>query len=173
MRLCRFQNTRIFLALMLCLGLVTGCATLYEPVPEDYTGPKALVLDSVFQETINKGQFFVLAAIDGHPIETSLGATRKASSGQGFLLTISRVHRKIPAKPMRVKLVATHATAAPILEISGRIAGTFFSVEGEVEFVPQDGGSYAVTGELKKEGSSVWIEDSNTKQPVTEKVTGK
>ena len=45
-----------------------------------------------------------------------------------------------------------------------------FSVEGEVEFSPADGSTYVVRGELKKEGSSVWIEESETKQRVAEVV---
>jgi hypothetical protein len=47
---------------------------------------------------------------------------------------------------------------------------TFFSVEGEVNFNPVPSGTYEVMGELKQKGSSVWIEDVETHQPVTEKI---
>jgi hypothetical protein len=46
-------------------------------------------------------------------------------------------------------------------------------VDGVVDFNPTPEGIYVVKGELKKEGSSVWIEDVKTGQIVTEKVVGK
>lgn len=74
---------------------------------------------------------------------------------------------------MKVKLLASHTTGAPIQTLFSQVAGTFFSVEGTVDFNPQPNGSYVVKGELKNEGSAVWIEDANTNQPVTEKVVKK
>lgn len=71
---------------------------------------------------------------------------------------------------MKVKLVGTHQTAAPIHEIASRMSGTFFSVEGVVEFKPLERHRYEVTGELMKQRSCVWVADATTAEPATEKV---
>ena len=162
---------KVVSAVVIALAL-TGCAT-YQPVPPGYAGPVANVSDSGFAEDGTKAQLFVLVEVDGNAIANSFGASANASHGRGFALTTSLVQRQVPAKPMTVKLRASHTTGAPIQALLGQAAGTFFSVDGVVAFNPAPGGSYVVKGELKKEGSSVWIEDANTKQPVTEKVTKK
>jgi len=157
-------------ASLLLAGLLAGCASLHEPVPQGYTGPTAWLADSGFSEDGTKAQFFAVVEIDGKQVDNTLFASRRASHNQGFALTTQYIQRTIPATTMKVKLVGTHQTAAPIHELMSRAAGTFFSVEGEVEFTPAPGGSYVVTGELKKEGSSVWIEDASSKQAMTIKV---
>lgn len=68
---------------------------------------------------------------------------------------------------MRVTLVATHVTGAPIHEISSRMTGNYFEVEGEVLFTPLADTRYRVRGSLAPAGSSVWIEDAETRQKVT------
>jgi hypothetical protein len=55
---------------------------------------------------------------------------------------------------------ARQATDAPI---ASQIAGTFFSVEWVVEFTPKPDGKYTAKGELKKEKSSIWIENIETR----------
>jgi len=157
---------------VLFFAALSGCAS-YKPVPEGYTGPVATVSDSGFSEDGSKAQLFVLSEVDGNRIDSSIGATAAASHGRGFSLSTSIIQRQVPAKPMKVGLRATHTTAAPIQAIASQIAGTFFSVEGVVDFSPQPNGKYIVKGELKKEGSSVWIEDADTQRPVTEKVVKK
>lgn len=156
----------------LLLVVLSGCAN-YKPVPEGYTGPVATVADSGFAEDGSKAQLFVLDGVDGNRIANSFGASASASHGRGFALTTSIVERQVPAKPMKVSLRASHTTAAPIQAIASQMAGTFFSVDGVVDFTPQPNGKYVVKGDLKKESSSVWIEDANTQQPVTEKVVKK
>jgi hypothetical protein len=161
-----------YLAPLLFVIFLTSCAT-YKPVPEGYSGPVATISDSGFAESGAKAQLFVLLEVDENRIQNSIGASAGASSGQGFALTTRVVSRQVPAKPMKLKLKGTHTTAAPIHAIVSQAAGTFFSVEGTVDFTPAPGGNYVVKGELKKEGSSVWIEDAVTSQPVTQKITGK
>jgi hypothetical protein len=73
----------------------------------------------------------------------------------------------VKAKPMKVTLRGSHATGAPIHAMASQMAGTFFSVEGSVDFSPQENRKYRVKGELKKEKSSVWIEDAETGEPAT------
>jgi hypothetical protein len=75
--------------------------------------------------------------------------------------------------PTKVKLVGTHQTAAPIHEMASRMAGSFFSVEGVVDFKPVEGRKYIVTGELKKDRSCVWIQEDGVSQPTTEKACTK
>ncbi|MES2840666.1 MAG: hypothetical protein V4794_10335 [Pseudomonadota bacterium] len=159
------------LAALLAVTLV-GCAA-YQPIPPGYVGPVATVSDSGFAEDGTKAQLFVLAEVDGNGIPNSFGASAGASYGKGFALTTRVVDRQVPAKPMKVKLRASHTTGAPIQAMFSQAAGTFFSVDGVVDFTPKADGKYVVKGELKKEGSSVWIEDANTNQPVTEKILKK
>ena len=150
--------------------LLAGCATVSKPVPEDYKGPVVEVADTGKQEDGSKGQFFVLEEIDGKRIENAVYESRAASYGKGATLTSRYTVRNVPTRPMQVKLVGTHQTGAPIHEIASKMAGTFFRVEGVVEFKPAEGNRYQVTGELTKEKSCVWIADAMTKQPSTEKV---
>ena len=52
-----------------------------------------------------------------------------------------------------------------------QLAGRFYSVSGTVDFEPKPGGHYTVKGELRAEGSSVWLEDDATGEIVTPKVS--
>jgi hypothetical protein len=133
----------------------------------------ATIEDSGFVEDGTKAQFFVVEAVDGKSVPNSLRETAAASSGTGFNQNAVLSGREITAKPSKLTLLGTHRTGAPIHEIASRAAGTFFSVEGDVQFSPVAGGRYVVTGELRKEGSSVWLEDAATGQVVTEKVRSK
>ena len=72
---------------------------------------------------------------------------------------------------MKVKLRGSHATGMPIHEIASRAMGTFFEVEGVVDFTPQADKRYRVVGTLSKADSAVWIEDEANHQPVTAKVS--
>lgn len=154
------------------IALLSACAS-YQPVPADYTGPVATVADSGRSEDGTKAQMFVLAEVDGNRIATSLGASAQASQGRGFALSTVFVERKLPAREMKVKLIATHTTAAPIQAMASQLAGTFYSVEGVVSFTPVPDGKYVVKGVLLKVGSTIWIEDALTNAPVTEKVIQK
>lgn len=137
------------------------------------TVPVATIEDSGFPEDGTKAQFFVIAAVDGKSVPNSLRETAAASSGTGFNQNAVFTGREIPVKPTKLTLLGTHRTGAPIHEIASRAAGTFFSVEGDVQFTPVVGSRYVVKGVLSKEGSSVWLEDAATGQVVTEKVRSK
>ena len=156
--------------LIATLASVTGCAS-YKPVPENYTGPIATVSDSGKTEDGSKAQIFALTAIDGNGIQDSFLTTRQATYGQGNNLRLKVTERLIPAQAMKVKLRGSHATAMPIHEFASRAMGTFFEVEGVVDFAPQADKRYRVVGTLSKSDSAVWIEDEVTRQPVTAKVT--
>jgi hypothetical protein len=133
----------------------------------------ATIEDSGFVEDDTTAQFFVVKSVDGKSVPNSLRETAAASRGTGFNQNAVFTGREIPAKPTKLTLRGTHRAGAPILEIASRADGTFFSVEGDVQFTPVAGGRYVVKGELRKEGSSVWLEDAATGKVVTEKVRSK
>ena len=158
-------------ALLVSLA-IAGCASR-QPVPEGYVGPTAIVGDSVNTADPSKPQVFALMRINGEGIDNTFVASARASSGKGFQLTTRMEIRKVFAKPMKATIRGSHITAAPIQQIMRSVAGTFYSVEGVVDFSPQPDKVYAVRGELKPEGSAVWIEDVETNQRVTEKIVSK
>lgn len=160
--------------LLVCFSVLAlaGCATVSPSVPETYRGPVVTLSDTGYADGSGKGVFFAVLAIDGRDIQNSLRETRVASQGQGFALSSRYTSRSVPVAAVKLSLVGTHQTAAPVHEIAARLAGTFFRVEGSVDFKPVEGRSYIVTGELKKERSCVWVADADSRQTVTEKVCG-
>lgn len=158
------------LALLGCVLALAGCAT-YQPVPQGHTGPTASVRDSGMSEDGTKAQMFALTEIDGHRIANAFGASAAASHGRGASLTPVYPERSVQIRPMKVMLRGSHVTGAPIHAMASQLAGTFFSVAGTVTFTPAANGKYIVMGELKKDKSTVWIEDAETGQAVTDKVT--
>jgi hypothetical protein len=164
------MTRRAFLALVPVL-LLAGCATPYVPVPQGYAGPTALLNDTLKRDGATRARFFVVQEIDGQRVDNALSRSRGASYGQGFALNVRTSTRAVPARAMKVKLLATEETGAPL-------EGMFRSAigkrpppaEGEVEFTPLAGAEYIVTGELTANGSVVWIQDAATNTPVTAKV---
>lgn len=152
---------------LLCTAVLFAACATYEPVPKDHQGPTASVRDTGFSEDRTKAQMFALLEVDGNGVRNAFGASASASDGQGAALTTVYPERKVPVRPMKVRLRGSHATGAPIHAIASQIAGTFFTVDGTVDFTPKADGRYAVKGTLTKERSSVWIEDVETGQPVT------
>ena len=116
------MSHRISVALVAVL--VASCATLEPSVPQSYAGPTAVLSDTHRPEDRSKAQFFVLVAIDGKAVNNALIESRKATYGKGFTLTAKNLTRDVPAQPMKVKLLATHETGAPIHAIASRAAGT-------------------------------------------------
>jgi hypothetical protein len=150
-------------------AIVAGCAN-YDPIPKGYTGPTAQVVDTATQEDSHKAQIFAVLEIDGHPVNNAFIETEKASHNKGLTLLARSWGRSVPVKPMQLKIRASHTTGAPIHEIFSRAAGTFYSVEGVVDFTPVEAHDYIVKGNLAKDGSAVWIEDMATGEAVTKKV---
>lgn len=155
----------LFSLALLTIALA-GCAT-YEPVPKDYKGPTALVRDTGSSEDGTKAQMFALMEIDGNRVMNCFWASAIASQGRGASLITVYTERAVQIKPMKVMLRGSHATGAPIQAMASQLAGTFFSVDGTVDFSPEAGHRYLVKGDLKKEKSAVWIEDAETGKAVT------
>jgi hypothetical protein len=167
-----FMN-RIFQLFIVGLALLlSGCAT-YKPVPEGYSGPVATIMDTGQTEDGTKARIFYVASIDNNEIANARNATRRSSYGTGMSLHMRTTERQVPIRPMRLKLVGTHVVAAPIHEFASRAIGTFFEVEGEINFTPEAGATYLIKGDLQKKGSSVWIEEVGKDGPVAPKIIGK
>ena len=160
---------------LIIVGIVvhlSGCAS-YKPVPEGYAGPVATIMDTGRTEDGTKARIFYVASIDGNTIENARSVSRSSSYGTGMSLNMRTTQREVPIRPMRLKLVGTHVVAAPIHELASRAVGTFFEVEGEINFTPEAGATYLIKGDLQKQASSVWIEEVGKDGPVVPKIIGK
>lgn len=160
-----------------CLSLLgltlSGCATRYEPIMDNYSGPRAVIADTWSRDGSKRDQVFAVLEVDGKPIVNAVERTRGASQGRGLQVIKMTDQRDVPAAKLRLKLIGTHFSAAPIAEMVRRAAGTFQSVEGEVELLAVEGVRYKVTGELTKTGSCVWIAEASSDKEVTEKACSK
>lgn len=150
--------------------LVAGCATHGPTVPAGYGGPVAFIRDTGRMDSGIKGQMFFVAAIDGRPVYSSLESSRKQNAGDGSrgAAGMSLLNHTVPASPMRIQIVASHVTAAPIHAVVASLAGNLHQVRKEVMFTPVANGEYRVVGKLLPQGSDVWIEDTKTAERVTQ-----
>lgn len=164
------RNTKKSVVTLLSAVLISGCVSFSSSIPEGYQGPVVQLADTGYRESNSKGIFYAVMTIDGKDIDNSIRETRAASNGRGSYLVARYTTRPVPVMPMKIKLIGTHQTAAPIHELVSRAAGTFYEVEGVVDFQPVEGRSYIVTGELKKNASCVWIADSQTRQLASQKL---
>jgi hypothetical protein len=160
--------------LLVVLSLFVGCAAVEDPVPqESYAGPTAKIVDTSRVVNSSLVEFYVLTEVNGRVVNNAIAATHRANFGGGFAISPRQYSRPVPVALLKLKLRASHETGAPIGNLLGAAVGEFQAVEGVVGFMPVEGRWYRVRGELKKEGSSVWLEDSETGAPVTAKVTSK
>jgi hypothetical protein len=164
---------KTLLSLPLAITLA-ACANLESPIEPGYAGPTVVVNDTQLPEGNTRAQFFVIEEVDGRRVNNALIESRRASNGGGFTLVGRNISRELPSRPLRLKLLATEETGAPIEAIFRAATGSLArSVEGIVEFVPQEGHQYIVTGEMSKETSSVWIQDLSANQPASEKIASR
>lgn len=111
---------------------------------------------------------FELREIDGRRLRSSGIATSAASQGQGFRQSTVTVTHKVPAAPSKVMLGAATQYAAPILAMTNPTC----RVQGQVDFKPEPGKTYRVAGRIAAAACTVWIEDAESKKPVTAEVSG-
>jgi hypothetical protein len=164
-------KTKVAMA-ALALLLLAGCAhQTYQPVTPGSAEPSASVSDTINWVSSKRAQTFIVQAVDGHRIANSMDASQEASRNHGAALTVPKVERELPLRAMRVTLEGRDIAAMPIIEALGNLSGHYHSVEGVVDFTPVADHHYAVVGKLAKDSSSIWIEDSDTHAPVTDKVT--
>ena len=132
----------------------------------------ATIYDSGITEGSKKAQLFMVTEVDGQEVPNAYDESSKASKGAGPRLIRVYPSRDVPIKALKLKLLGTHITGAPIHALFSLAKGTFYSVNGVVDFTPVAGAKYVVKGELKPEGSAVWIEDQATGKIVSAKVVG-
>lgn len=150
--------------------LLAGCAGFEPATPPDYTGPTANVADQV---TVVSGQLlhlFEITHVDGRKLSSTSIATVGANQGRGLSISaVPALTNELPLKPTRVRLQATTQYAAPILAMTHPTC----RVQGDVDFTPEAGKAYRVTGRVAADACEAWIEDVATHQAVTAKVSGK
>jgi hypothetical protein len=161
-------RTVMRLAIIVLLTLsITGCVTYAPSVPDGYVGPQAVLADSAKTHSTSKADFFVAEKIDGADVDNSLNETFRRNQGRGMLMTPYFISRPLVAeKPVKVAVKGKTHYAAPIQAI----IGTVRQVEGVVEFTPKANVRYIVRGELREGYSAVWIEETETRQLVGQKI---
>ena len=152
------------LAVML-LALALGACT-HNPVPKDYTGPLAAVRDSATVHDSTKVDFFVVSHVNGQKIGDSIGATVESNHGRGMVMRPAVIGRAVPAQAAVFTIKGRTHYAAPILSMVQEV----YEVKGDIEFAPVASRNYEVKGQLTPEYSAVWIEDSETREVVAQKV---
>ncbi|MEM8844191.1 MAG: hypothetical protein AAGB35_04025 [Pseudomonadota bacterium] len=145
---------------------ITGCLKTVPTVPEDYTGPKSSISDSVQYIDGGKADFFYVSHINGNKIKDSRSESLSASYGNGNNLTTRIMHNSVPVQKQIFTIVGRTTYAMPIREIIGK----GYLVEGDIEFTPEESKGYRVTGLLSKDGSSVWIEDVSNGEIIVRKI---
>jgi len=152
--------------------LAVGCASFsgFEPAtPPDYTGPTVNVADQAVPASGQLLHVFEMTQVDGRRLSTTSMATVRANQGRGFAVSPVALTNELPVRPARVRLMAATQYAAPILAMTRPTC----QVLGDVAFTPEAGKAYRVAGRIAAEACEAWIEDLATRQPVTEKVSGK
>ncbi len=149
--------------LLVALG---GCATTAPSVPEGYSGPVAIIKDSVKPWSKSKADFFYISEIDDRRIEDSRTRTLRMNQGRGFSMSPSVVERNVPAQKATFTLVGRTEYAAPILALTK----TVYQVTGKITFSPETYRNYVVRGELGENYSAVWLEDEASGKTVGEKI---
>ena len=161
-------------------GLLVGVAALCgcagpQPLPANYTGPTAYVVDSSVR-TGNLPQsgtiFFTLAEVDGGgKLQTSVERTRIASSGLGFRQNVVEASWTLKAGPAKLRLLGRVSYGAPIQELFASASGR--SIEGTVDVDLKPGNRYIVKGALDAYRSEIWLEDLYSGEIAGEKIVKK
>jgi len=149
--------------------LLAGCAGFEAATPPDYAGPTVNVADQALQAGDRLLHVFEMTQVDGRRLSTTSRATVSANQGRGFAMSPVALTNELPLRPARVQLQAMTQYAAPMLAMTHPTC----RVQGEVAFTPEAGKAYRVAGRIAPEACEVWIEELDTKQPVTDKVSGK
>ncbi len=150
-------------------ALLAGCASLEPATPPDYTGRTVNVADQAVQVSGSLLHVFEMLQVDGRRLASTSMATVRANQGRGFSVAPVALTNELPLRPARLKLQVATQYAAPILAMTSPTC----QVQGDVAFTPEAGKAYRVAGRVSAEACEAWIEDVATKQPVTEKVSGK
>lgn len=154
------------LLLLAALLLLTGCAS--QPLQDDYAGQTAVVKDSFANyaegDSFNSehAELFAMVEVDGKLVYNGRDDTF-AATAPDRKLRLRMVERRVPVKPMKVKIVGL------VYYPQGFWVAQKYGTEKTASFTPVAGEAYVVRGKLGKSGSdsSVWIETASGKR-VTE-----
>ena len=161
---------KLYLTLPCLTAIFTGCASFEPATPPDYTGPTANVADQAVAVSGQLLHIFEMTGVDGRRLSSTSIATVGANQGRGLSITaVPALTNELRLQPTRVRLQATTQYAAPILAMTHPTC----RVQGEVDFTPEAGKAYRVTGRIAADACEAWIEDLATQQAVTAKVSGK
>lgn len=153
--------------LLACLALfLTGCASTYSPVPENYQGEISIIGSSEKRHSSGKSDLFYLSKVNGKTIENTLGATRSATYGQGFYLTTKLLKTNVPSEEAVFSIIGRTEHAAPIQAFSDEV----YEVKGDITFRPEANKEYVVKGILGGSYSAVWIELKETGDVIQQKI---
>lgn len=148
--------------------LATACAPGVPIVRPD--APQAQLNDRLTADDDGANpRGFALVAIDGEPIANALRP--RAGGGYGSMLSDIRA-RTVEARKAAFTIRGQTLSRPGIDTLIKSAAGRIVTVEGTVTFEPKPGRIYRVNGTLGPEASAVWIEDFETGEVVSEKVSG-
>ena len=155
------KATAVLGVLSVVLG---GCAS--NPVPDDYTGPTAVIRDTAIQQGTSRAVFFYVSEVDGKLVPNALSASRSASYGRGNQISARAGSRRVPAQRVVLKLEARTAHGAPIAEIFN--SQNMYSASAVVTLNARPGAIYVVKGTLTHGDRRVWLEDATSGERVGE-----
>ena len=158
------NNLKKIQVVVLLTLLVSACA--YSPVPDGYTGPLSVIVDSSKVHTTSKADFFYLREIDGHYVSNARSETGRRNAGNGISMDVVSFQREVPSTMSSFMLVGRTAYGAPILAMTHAV----YEVKGVVEFSPEANTKYVVKGELTPDYSVVWIENAESGEVVGDKI---
>ena len=136
--------------------LLSGCASIYNPIPEGYMGETVSISDSYSNKENTTAHYFILNKIDDKQINTSWGQTRENNYGQGFHFIPSILTHKVLPKnqSFQIQGLIFFSTDAQAL------FGNNLYVEGTFNFAPVINEAYTIKGVLNKIESKIWMEDT-------------
>jgi hypothetical protein len=153
---------------MLAAAVLVGCALSRNPLPADYSGPKARLRDSVTNYNGTKADYFFLYQYNGSSIRQTYNVSVDNSWGTGFMLLPPEIiERDVPAMEGRYYLIGRTHYAAPIQELTHGI----YSVKGEIKFTPEPDATYVIRGALGALLAEIWIENAATGEIVSNKLS--
>ncbi|MBL4864905.1 MAG: hypothetical protein JKY67_00840 [Pseudomonadales bacterium] len=142
------------LAVILISISVSGCATVNPSIPNDYYGPRAIIIDSENRIDKGKADLFYLSHINGLKIKDSRSESLRASYQQGNNLTTVILETEVPSRKQIFTIVGRTEYAMP----ARAFVGAVYEVKGDISFTPAPIGKYVIKGTLGKYTSTVWIE---------------
>lgn len=150
--------------------LLAGCASIEPATPADYVGPTANVADQAIAVSEQRLTIVEMTAVDGRRLSSTSMATVGTTQGRETARSpVVALTNELPLQAARVRLQATTQYTAPLLALQNPTC----RVQGDVDFTPEAGKAYRVTGRVAADACEAWIEDLATHQAVTAKVSGK